>query len=184
MTKTSIIMIAGTIALTACGGGIKNQAWNDNIKSDSQFYIRSVDTNIVTKCPDKEGYMTATAISDQLKPAIRDAVCAQKKCTDKIDANTIVMDVHVNYARSFMGEPISCLSYQAVNISYTFTLERGGVVFYTRPASAQLAPSRGVFGNLGRIATQLSFTGDTDNEKADLEYIVPGLGKQIAKDLK
>jgi hypothetical protein len=84
-----------------------------------------------------------------------------------------------------MGERVSCSeSFASADISYQFNLTKGGKVFYQSQQRGPFVPSRGVFGNLGRIATQLSFSGGPENEKADLEYLMPGAAKQLSKELQ
>lgn len=84
-----------------------------------------------------------------------------------------------------MGEAVACSeSYAASSVIYSFDLSKNGDIFYTRSQSPSLVPARGFFNNLGRIATQLTFSGSPEQEKADLEYLTAGVAKQILKDLQ
>lgn len=179
-TKTFLSLIAIT-GLTACAG---TPQWKNNITPESEYKINSVKTEIKSLCP-APNFMTEKEISDEFAKTVKKTFCEKNKCTDVINSNTVVMDINLKYHRTFMAEVVSCSeSFAVADISYSFDLKKDGHVFYSRPQVGPFAPQRGLFGNLGRIATQLSFTGGPDKEKSDLEYLMPGVAGKISEDLE
>jgi hypothetical protein len=178
--KTYSKLFATALLLAGCAGAPE---WKKNIAPDSEYKINSVKTKLSEKCP-APNFMTEKQLSDEFAKTIMKTFCEKKKCVDKVAPDTIVMDINLSYGRTMMGEGISCgESYAMSSISYRIDLKKGGEVFYNGDMKGPFVPQRGLFGNLGRIATQLSFSGGPDNEKADLEYLMPGIAKQIASDL-
>ncbi len=174
------IGLIATLFLTACSG----PAWKQNITEESNFKINSVKTELNSKCH-APNFMTESQLNEEFADSIKKSFCAQHHCVDTITSDTIVMDVFLEYQRAFMGEAISCSeSYAASNVSYSYTLSKNGQEFYKRPQSEVLVPARGFFGNIGRIATQLTFTGGPEQEKNDMEYMKAGVAKKIIEDLQ
>ncbi|MCL1785966.1 MAG: hypothetical protein FWG39_02340 [Alphaproteobacteria bacterium] len=176
-----LVILALPVALAACGGGA---SWRDNITPDTNFKIESANVNLESKCP-APGFMTQGQLADEFTRGINKTFCAVKTCVAKADENTVTVIPRVDYKRTMMGEAVSCSeSFAGSSMAYGFDLKKNGEIFYSRQPSGNWNPDRGMFGNLGRIATQLSFTGGVENEKSDVtEHLAPGLGKQIAKDL-
>ncbi len=179
--KNQICMgLIGALCLTACAG----PSWKQNITPDSKYKINSIKTELNSACP-APNFMTETQLNDAFADGIKKSFCGRKKCVETITPDTIVMDIFVEYTRAFMGEAIACSeSYGASNVSYSFTLSKGDDEFYTRPQTEPMAPSRGLFSNFGRIATQLTFSGGPEQEKADVEYMKVGIAKKIIEDLE
>lgn len=177
-----LLILALPALLAACGG---NRSWQSNITPETEFKIESVNVTLNSKCP-APSFMTEKQLTDRFARTIRNEFCKHRTCTDKVGKNTVVMTINVNYTRTMMGEAVSCSeSYGGVTATYDFILKKDGEEFLVRMISEKLAPSRGVVGNLGRIATNLSFTGGPENEMADVaEYLGPGIGQRIERDLR
>lgn len=168
------------LTLAACAG----PAWKQNITPNTRYKINPVKVELNSFCP-APSFMTEPQLQQAFDNGIKKAFCARHKCTDKITPDTVVMDIFVEYHRTFMGEGFACNeSYAGSDVMYSFDLSQNDTVFYHRPQTQPLAPARGFLGNMGRIATQLSFSGGPDQEKDDLNYLAPGIGKKIIEDLK
>lgn len=180
-----MLFIVPVILLSACAGKSQMQTFMEaNTDADTKYFVQDPSVKLTDVCP-STGFMTESELISEFSKQIKTVVCNEKKCAENAKSdNVIVIAPKIEYRKTFMGEGVSCNeSYANSSTKYSFDLIKGGKVVYTKPMSNELVPQRSVFGNLGRIATQLSFSGGPENEKNDIGNHTNGIAERILEDL-
>jgi hypothetical protein len=171
-----------SLLLAACASR-KEIALKENTTPDTKWKIESIDVKLDKKC-DVAGYPDQAAISKLFNEKVKEKFCKIKECTQAPKADDVGVAVSATYKRTFMGEGFFCREnpgFAIGSIIFSYDLSKNGVSFYHGDLPA-LAPNRGMFGNIGRIGTQLSSTGGVEEEADDIEYLTGGMAQIIADD--
>jgi hypothetical protein len=174
-------IIIAALVLGACANP-RAAALKGKVDSDTKYKLEDVKVSLESKC-EAGGFPDEAGITETYTKKAREKFCMARECTDNPSAGDITVSANVVHKRVFMGEGFGCgsnPSYGHASMRYSYELKQDGAVLYSKELSEEYVPNRGLFGNIGRIATQISFTGDADNELDDIDYLSSGLANVLA----
>jgi len=160
--------------LVACGGAPTQNIVRGQIDDNTKFKIAPVSVEIESLCP-APSYPDSQKLGAIFQKMISDEFCAKQACTNKAGDNVVDIAIRIKYHRVFQGEGFACSeSFSQSTMQWAADFTKNGVVLSNGEYSGVLTPSFGLFGNIGRIATQLSFTGGPEEEMNNIKAMTTG----------
>ena len=170
--------------LSACGSTSK-KIDATYINAATTYKIEDVDLHLNSKCEGK-AYPNEAELKNIFSKKIRESFCQANTCNNgKTDENTINIKVAVVYKRVFMGEGFRCNeAYGHSSLIYSYYFSKNDQTIFSEGQSSELVTNKGLFGNLKTIATQISATGDADNEMENINIFTNAISKDISEKVK
>lgn len=177
------LLLLPVLILAACSSAPKFD--KSHVTENTQYKINISNFELKSRCPGVN-YPNQQELTNIFYKQITDAFCKENKCaTSKQNNENIDINIDVVYTRVFMGEGVSCNeSYGNNTFLYRYSMKKNGQEIY--PAgeySDELVTNHGFLGNMKRIGSQLSFSGDKENEAKDIAIITNGIAKRISNKI-
>lgn len=175
--------------LAACAGTNPKRVTQDGqtwIDKETKYYVENVDVKLKSVCPQGDEYQSAADVSKAFDTKIKQYVCEFGTCTDsKKGDNVVVVSVNGTFERILMDQESdgTCpyRGYAGGKINFSYDLIKGETK-YAAQSEPHIEAKRSVFGNLGRIASKLSFTGGHDHEMNDIDSMSKGIAESILSE--
>ncbi|WP_428898087.1 hypothetical protein Dip518_000276 [Parelusimicrobium proximum] len=174
------LIIAVVFILAGCASSQK--AFKQNVTEQTQFHLKTVTVAVESKCPARDKHFTNEELQDIFTADVKKYLCEKRVCTETPSSDDVIVDAIIIYKRVNNGEGFGRCSgsYTGAQMSYTYTLTKNDKVFHSAADSA-LEAKRSFVGNLKRIGTNITGTGDKTEEKDDIDHMTKGIAARISE---
>ncbi|MBF7691283.1 hypothetical protein I2F29_12410 [Acinetobacter sp. FNA3] len=140
-----------------------------------QYKINNVNIHLVSQV-NKDGFLTKDNIQQKYIDDLNQQLILQKKNVINTNEDVALVNVEVTHKRVFMGEGLKFIGgdhvvggYADTVFTYNVNVVYQGVIVETYSIKDAISYKGGIFGNLKKIARDLSSSGDAQDELEDVQ---------------
>lgn len=180
-----------SVLLASCSSTKEPSLLSKGLVNDSTtYFVSDVKVNLEERCKEetKGFYPNEKELSKLYTTYFKDEFCSDKKCVNVMSSNTVKVNIAVTQRRIMQAEGFFCNHHFGVN-SYDYSINMSKNVNgiekeIENKVVKNVVVDMGLFRNIGRIFTQLTFTGDRENEQKEIKVFCSALVEKINRILK
>ena len=175
-----------SVLLASCASTNNDSLYNKGLIDDNtSYFVNDIKVDLQQRCVEenKGFYPDAKELSKIYTESFKNKFCSEKKCVNTVNNNTVKLNIKINQFRVMMGEGFACNKHFGSNrYDYVLTATKNinGVekeIF--EETKTNLNVNMGLFANLSKIFSQITFSGDRETEFKEVSAFSSALAKEV-----